>query len=115
MNGRGDLLPFYHSLNKKTLIFGCNPLFFNLLLLFCGVFVFTGKLVNWYSDAFAVVLFVVGFFFGYRISQADPQIGEVWKRSLYIKDYYPPNAGIHAATPVLKASVPFYKGKKNVI
>lgn len=113
---RGTALPFYHSLNKKPLVFGCcNKEYFNLLATICFALVYSGRLVNIYSDVFALVIFIVGFYFGCKISAADPQIMEVYRRHLHTKDYYPPISGIHAPVKFLKPSVEFYKGKKNVI
>jgi type IV secretory pathway TrbD component len=73
------------------------------------------------SVAFALV-FVVGFhvvtlllaFFWITVvhsamvwvAKQDPQMTTLYVRSLFAQDYYPPHAGVRAAPPVVRTSVP---------
>ncbi len=73
------------------------------------------------SVAFALV-FVVGFhvvtlllaLFWFTIvhsamvwvAKQDPQMTTLYVRSLFAQDYYPPHAGVRAAPPLVRASVP---------
>ena len=108
---RGTPLIYYHSLNKKPLTLGVNREFFSLSLTLCFLLVFSGRFVNLYSYVVAGILFAVAFFIGRKISAADPQIMEVYRKHINLKVYYPPISGIHARVAVLKPSVPFYEGK----
>lgn len=108
---RGTPLPYFHSLNKKPLVSGVNRELFNLISTLSIALAYSGRFLNVLADFCAILLFVICIYFGRKISKVDPQILEVYKRHIHYKNYYPPISGIHASTPLLKSSVPFYEGK----
>lgn len=108
---RGTPLPYFHSLNKKPLVYGVNRELFNLIITLSVALAYSGRFLNIIADLSAGLIFIICTYFGRKISKADPQIMEVYKRHIHYKNYYPPISGIHANTPLLKSSVPFYEGK----
>ena len=109
---RGTPLPFYHSLNKSTLIKGVNKELFDLIITISIALAFSGRFINIYTDLLAIIIFGVSIYFAKKMSAVDPQIMEVYRRHIHLKKYYPPISGIHATMPILKPSVPFYEGKR---
>jgi type IV secretory pathway TrbD component len=108
---RGTPIPFYHSLNKKTLPLGCNKEMLNLISTLSFALAFSGRFLNIYTDFIAIIFFLTALYFTRKISAVDPQIMEVYRRHIHLKKYYPPISGIHAQVPLLKPSVPYYEGK----
>lgn len=108
---RGTAIPFYHSINRKVLIMGVNKELFNLIVTLAFILAFSGRFINLYTDILAAMLFSGGYFFGRKITAVDPQIMEVYRRHIHMRDYYPPLSGIHAYVKPPKPSVPFYEGK----
>lgn len=108
---RGEPLIFYHSLNKKPLTLGVNREFLSLTATLCFLVVFSGRFMNLYSYITGGGFFAIALFIGRKISAADPQIMEVYRKHIHIRSYYPPVSGIHAPIAALKPSVPFYEGK----
>lgn len=108
---RGTPLPFYHSINKNTLVFGkINKPAFDLLITLILAIAFSGKFINVYTDAFAGIFFIIGFILAKQLTRIDPQIVEVYRRHINYRSYYKPQSGIHALVKIIKPSAPFYDG-----
>jgi type IV secretory pathway TrbD component len=108
---RGEPIMFYHSINKKPLVFfgKVNKTSFDLILTFTLATAFSGRFINIFADVVAAAIFIIGIYFAEKLSKIDPQIMEVYRRHIHYKSLYVPISGIHAPLKIVKPSVPFYE------
>lgn len=66
-------------------------------------------------DVVALIVFVFLYVVGVLITRLDNQMLAIYRRHIHYKKYYAATAGIHAATPLLRASVPIYQGKRGLV
>jgi type IV secretion system protein TrbD len=111
---RGTAAHFYQSLNKPFNIFGVERQLFYLSTGLCVLIFFTGHL-QLTPTIIAIVLLIILHVFGVTITRRDDQMVAIYRRHILYKKYYAALAGIHAKVPLVRASVPFYQGKRGLV
>jgi type IV secretory pathway TrbD component len=105
---------YFNALNRPFNVLGVDrPLFF-LLVGLCLPIAFSAHLAPG-MDLLALALFGVLYGAGVLITRADNQMLAIYRRHIHYKKYYAHHPGIHAKKPLIKASVPFYQGKRGIL
>jgi hypothetical protein len=65
-------------------------------------------------DIITLILFLTLYTAGRVITKADNQMLLVYRNHIQYQRYYAPGSGLHAKTPIIKASVPMYVGKRGL-
>jgi type IV secretory pathway TrbD component len=111
---RGTSAIFFKSLNRYFNVLGVDR---QLFFLFVGLslpIAFSARLVPM-MDGVALIVFLILYVIGVLITRADNQMLAIYRKHIHYKKYYRANAGIHAKTPLVKPSVPFYRGKRGLL
>jgi type IV secretory pathway TrbD component len=111
---RGTSAVFFKSLNRNFTVMGVDRQLFFLFVGLCLPIAFSARLTP-LMDLIAGVIFLVMNAIGVLVTRADPQILAIYRRHIHYKRYYRANPGIHATIPQVRASVPFYQGKRGLV
>lgn len=102
---------YFKSLNRHFHVFGVEPQLFYLVMGLCLPIAVSAHL-NGLMDLIAVVIFMLLYLISVYITRLDKQILAIYRRHIYYQDYYPAHPSVHAKSPLIKPSVPFYHGKR---
>jgi type IV secretory pathway TrbD component len=111
---RGTSAIYFKSLNRNFNVLGVDR---QLFFLFVGVtlpIAFSARLLP-FMDAVAFAIFIFLYIVGVLITRVDNQILTIYRRHIHYKKYYQASPSLRAKMPLIKASVPFYQGKRGLI
>jgi type IV secretory pathway TrbD component len=111
---RGTSALYFKSLNRNFTVMGVDRQLFFLFVGLCLPIAFSARLTPM-MDLIAGITFLFMHAIGVLITRTDSQILAIYRRHIHYKRYYRANPGIHANIPHIKASVPFYQGKRGLV
>jgi type IV secretory pathway TrbD component len=111
---RGTPVIYFKSLNRSFTVLGVDRQFFFLCVGLCLPIAFSGRFMP-VMDSVAVLFFVLLYGVGLVITRADAHMLVLYRRHIHYQKSYATHPGLHAKTPLLKPSVPFYEGKRGLL
>lgn len=111
---RGTSANYFKSLNRHFNVLGVDRKLFYLILAMCLPIAVSARFVP-LMDGMALAIFMMLYIIGLLITRMDNQMVALYSRHIRYKKYYAPIAGIHADSRLVKASVPFYQGKRGFV
>lgn len=111
---RGTVAIYYKALNREFNVLGVDRQLFYLFVGLTLPIAFSARL-SLVMDGVALLVFACLHGAGVLITRADNQMLAIFRRHIHYKKYYPPVSGIHALPRVVKASVPYYQGKRGLV
>lgn len=86
-NETANAIPLHRALVRPMLMLGGEREFVLMLVVLCGIFIFS--LAHIWSAVLGVVFWLIGMFFLTRAGRYDPQLSKTGVRSLRYRRFYP--------------------------
>jgi type IV secretory pathway TrbD component len=108
---RGTPTPYFKALNRNFHVLGVDRQLFYLFIGLCLPIAVSAHL-SWMMDGITLLLFMMLYMAGVFITRIDTQMLTIYRRHIHYQRYYPAHPSPRAHNVLIKASVPFYQGKR---